>query len=78
MSTTNKMVVYLEHALGLYGSKLDQALVKILLEDIQKVAQKCFTLKNLGNVLETNMATKKRKKELEDLNISLTLFNIGC
>lgn len=44
MAATNKMVVYLEHAKGLYGSKLDAALVDDLTGRYTDVRIKMFRL----------------------------------
>ena len=62
MSTTNKMVVYLEHALGLYGSKLDQALIEDLIGRYTESRTKMFHLEKSWKRFRDQYGDEKEKK----------------
>lgn len=59
MSATNKMVVYLEHAKGLYGSKLDVDLIEDIANRYADVRTKMFRLEK---------SWKKYRSEYDDDN----------
>lgn len=62
MSATNKMVVYLEHALGLYGSKLDQALIEDIIGRYTESRTKMFHLEKSWKRFRTEYGDEKDKK----------------
>lgn len=62
MSATNKMVVYLEHALGLYGSKLDQSLIEDIIGRYADSRIKMFHLEKSWKRFRTEYGDEKEKK----------------
>ncbi|OIO29543.1 hypothetical protein COX93_01905 [Candidatus Nomurabacteria bacterium CG_4_10_14_0_2_um_filter_30_12] len=62
MSTSNKMVVYLEHILGLYGSKIDQNLIEDLIGRYTESRTKMFHLEKSWKRFRTEYGDEKEKK----------------
>jgi hypothetical protein len=62
MSATNKMAVYLEHALGLYGAKLDQNLIEDIVGRYVSFHIKMFHLEKSWKRFRTEYGDEKNKK----------------
>jgi hypothetical protein len=62
MSATNKIVVYLEHAKGLYGSKLKQDLIEDLIGRYTESRTKMFHLEKSWKRFRTEYGDEKDKK----------------
>lgn len=62
MSTSNKMVVYLEHVKGLYGSKLDQDLIEDIIGRYVSGRIKMFHLEKSWKRFRTEYGDSKEKK----------------
>ena len=62
MSASNKMVVYLEHALGLYGAKLDQSLIEDLAGRYVGYHTKMFHLEKSWKRFRDQYGDDKNKK----------------
>ncbi len=59
MSTVNKMVVYLEHAMGIYGSKLDQSLIEDIIGRYTTARVKMFHLEKSWKRFRTEYGDDK-------------------
>ncbi len=62
MSASNKIIVYLEHALGLYGSKLDQSLVEDIIGRYAESRTKMFHLEKSWKRFREQYGDEKEKK----------------
>lgn len=62
MSASNKMIVYLEHALGLYGSKLDQNLLEDIVGRYAVCRVKMFHLEKSWKRFRSEYDDDKEKK----------------
>lgn len=62
MSATNKIIVYLEHARGLYGSKLKQDLVEDLIGRYSDTRTKMFHLEKSWKRFRTEYGDEKTEK----------------
>ncbi len=62
MSASNKMVVYLEHARGLYGAKLDQSLIEDLIGRYVSCRIKMFHLEKSWKRFRAEYGDDKEKK----------------
>ena len=62
MSTANKMVVYLEHAKGIYGAKLDQSLVEDIIGRYVSCRIKMFHLEKSWKRFRDQYGDDKEKK----------------
>ena len=62
MSATNKMTVYLEHAKGLYGSKLDTGLIEDIVTRYADVRIKMFRLEKSWKKFRTEYADNETGK----------------
>ncbi|MFY9462054.1 MAG: hypothetical protein WAP51_02540 [Candidatus Sungiibacteriota bacterium] len=62
MAASNKMVVYLEHAKGLYGSKLDQSLIEDIIGRYAVCRVKMFHLEKSWKRFRSEYADDKEKK----------------
>lgn len=64
MSTANKMIVYLEHAKGIYGEKLDQSLIEDIIGRYVSYRIKMFHLEKSWKRFRTQYGDDKNKKGL--------------
>jgi hypothetical protein len=62
MSAANKMVVYLEHAKGIYGAKLDQSLIEDIIGRYVSCRIKMFHLEKSWKRFRTEYGDDKNKK----------------
>ena len=62
MSTANKMVVYLEHAKGIYGAELDQSLIEDIIGRYVSCRIKMFHLEKSWKRFRTEYGDDKNKK----------------
>lgn len=62
MSASNKMIVYLEHARGLYGSKLDQSLIEDVVGRYVVCRVKMFHLEKSWKRFRSEYDDDKEKK----------------
>ncbi len=62
MSNANKMIVYLEHAKGIYGSKLDQSLIEDIIGRYVSCRIKMFHLEKSWKRFRTEYGDEKTGK----------------